>query len=105
MMRALAPLSLLALATLSACGPVPVAQAQQECLEDARLAVRPRGEVAVGVGIGPGGTRPTGSVGLTVSSDYIMGRDPSDVYNRCVLRRSGQMPVTALSDQPGWRGR
>jgi len=57
-----------------------------------------------GVGSGSGGTRGYGSLELEISSDYIRGRDPSDVFNRCVLRRSGQMPVRVLADQPGWRG-
>lgn len=89
---------------LVACGPVPVAQAEQSCLRDARLAERPRGEVALGVGSGPHGTRSVGRVTLEVTSDYVMGRDPAKVFDRCVVNRSGQMPSRPLSDQPGWRG-
>ena len=58
----------------------------------------------MGVGSGSGGTRSYGSVELEISSDYIRGRDPSDVFNRCVQRRSGQKPERVLADQPGWRG-
>lgn len=83
---------------LAACGPVPVAQAERSCLEDARLAQRPRGEISIG--IGSGGPQVGGHIDL--SSDFILGRDPSDVFDRCVLRRSGQLPVTPLSAQPGW---
>jgi hypothetical protein len=89
---------------LVACGPVPVAQAEQSCLRDARLAERPRGEVALGVGSGPRGTSSFGRVTLDVSSDYLMGRDPALVFDRCVMNRSGQMPERPLSEQPGWRG-
>lgn len=93
------------LAVLAACGPVSVEQAEQTCLRDAQLAERPRGNVAVGVGSGSGGTRGFGRVELEVTGDYLMNRDPSDVYNRCVLRRSGQIPQRGLAEQPGWRGR
>ena len=34
---------------LSACGPVPLAQAERECVEQARLAEAPRGTIHVGV--------------------------------------------------------
>lgn len=90
---------------VTACGPIPVDQAERVCLRDAELAQRPRGEVALGVGTGGGGrTSFRGSVDLQISSDYIMQRDPSDVFNRCVVNRSGQMPTRVLADQPGWRG-
>lgn len=90
---------------LAACGPVPVEQAELTCLRDAEMAQRPRGEVALGVGSGGrGGTSGYGSISLEMTSDYVMGRDPSEVYNRCVVNRSGQMPRRVLAEQPGWRG-
>lgn len=93
------------LVALAACGPVPVEQAERACLRDAELAQRPRGSVTMGVGAGSGGwSGGFGRVELDVSSDYIMGRDPSAVFNRCVVNRSGQMPTRPLVDQPGWRG-
>ncbi|MFN3938483.1 MAG: hypothetical protein ACK4KW_13015, partial [Gemmobacter sp.] len=52
------------LLALAACGPVPVEQAERTCLEEARLAERPRGELVVGVAGGTGGLRPAG--GLSV---------------------------------------
>lgn len=91
-------------AALTACGPVPVDQAEQSCLRDARLAERPRGHAVMGVGGGSGGSHGFGRVELEVSSDYLMRRDPSDVFNRCVVARSGQVPARPLADQPGWRG-
>lgn len=87
---------------LAACSPVPVAQAERICLDDARAARSPQGEV--GFGVGSGGFR-GGYLSIGVSSDYIAGRDPSDVYNNCVMRRSGQMPTRPLYEQPGWRGK
>lgn len=105
MIARLSPLALVPLlAVLSACGPVPVDQAERACLRDAELAQRPRGNVALGVGSGSGGTQGFGRVELEVTSDYVMRRDPSDVFDRCVRRMSGQVPQRPLADQPGWRG-
>ncbi|MDB6178496.1 hypothetical protein PAF17_13415 [Paracoccus sp. Z330] len=90
---------------VSACGPVPVEQAEASCLRDAELAARPRGEVRMGVLAGSGGYQGVaGQIDLDVSTDYLAGRDPSDVYNKCVIRRSGQYPTRSLHDQPNWRG-
>lgn len=92
-------------ALVSACGPVPVAQAETSCLRDAELAASPRGEVTMGVAGGHGASRGvTGEVDLELSTDYLAGRDPSDVFNRCVMRRSGQLPTRSLYDHPDWRG-
>ena len=74
-------------------------------MRSAELASRPRGEVAIGaIGGGGHGTRALGRVDLEISSDYVMGRDPSDVFNRCVSSKSGQLPTRPLANQPGWRG-
>lgn len=100
MIRAAALLGLLALVS---CGPVPVAQAERSCLADARSAQAPRSEVAVGMVGGRGGVSPYAGVSFEVSSDYLAGRDPAEVYNRCVMRRSGQMPTRPLYEQPGWK--
>ncbi|WP_268942202.1 hypothetical protein [Paracoccus benzoatiresistens] len=93
------------LSALAACGPVPVEQAELTCLRDAELAVRPYTEVAVGVGSDfDGDTDAFGAVSVELSGDYLRGRDPSEVYDRCVLRRSGQPPRRPLAEQPGWAG-
>lgn len=89
---------------LVACGPVPVDRAEQICLKDARLASAPRGEIALGTSSGSGGSGVVGQFKMEISSDYIRQRDPSDVFSRCVLRKSGQLPTRVLADQPGWRG-
>jgi hypothetical protein len=86
---------------LASCGPIPVQDAEQACVEDANLALRPRGRV--GVGIGSNG-KATGMLDVTISSDFITGRDPSAVFNSCVKARSGQFPTRPLTDQPGWVG-
>ncbi len=89
------------LAPLVACGPIPVDEAERVCVEDANLALRPRGSVAVGLG---SGGRAVGALDVTVSTDFLTGRDPYAVFNSCVKARSGQFPTRPLGDQPGWIG-
>lgn len=91
----------MAILPLAACAPVPVERAEQSCLEEARLARAPRGEVSVGVW---SGGRVGASAQVDISSDFVIGRDPEEVFARCVLRRSGQMPTRPLDAQPGWTG-
>lgn len=86
---------------LVACGPIPLAQAERECFERARLAQQPRGEVGIGVD-STGKTR--GSFELSVTSDFIMGRDPAAVYDLCVQQKSGQPPSRPLYSFPEWKG-
>lgn len=99
-----AALAIALAAGLSACGPIPVQQAERNCLDTARAATGPRGEIAMGIGSDGHSVRPMGRIELSVSSDYVMGRDPSDVFTRCVVRQSGQMPTRPLYEQPGWKG-
>lgn len=89
---------------LTACGPVPVDQAERSCLRDAHAAQGPRTQVGVGVGVGGGEPRGYGGISFDVSGDYLVGRDPADAFARCVQRRSGQQPSVPLADQPGWQG-
>jgi hypothetical protein len=93
---------LLSLLALAACGPIPLAEAERQCVERARLAQQPRGEIAMGVG--SGGRRST-EFSIEVTSDFIAGKDPAAVYNSCVWQRAGQPPSRPLSAQPGWTGR
>ncbi len=86
---------------LSACGPIPLAQAEAECFERGRLAEQPRGTVRIGVN-SDGSTYLGGEVG--VSSDYLAGRDPSQVYDQCVVQRSGQLPSRPFYTLPGAQG-
>ncbi|WP_284162607.1 hypothetical protein [Frigidibacter sp. SD6-1] len=100
-MRIAPHIALAAAALLAACGPMSVERAERECFQRARLAAAPRGMVAVGAGSG-------GNVGaklsLSVSSDFIQGRDPSAVYDACVLQKSGQPPRQPLYTRSDWRG-
>jgi hypothetical protein len=77
-----------------------VSRAEEACFERARLAASPRGAVAIGTG--PGGTR--AGLRLSVSSDYVQGRDPSAVYDACVFQHSGQPPRQPLYSRPDWTG-
>ncbi len=88
-------------ALLAACGPMTVQQAERECFERARLAAAPRGTVSVGVG---SGGKTAGGVELSVSSDYILGKDPSAVYETCVMSKSGAPPSRPLYQRPDWKG-
>ena len=92
---------LLPVAALVACGPIPVDRAEKQCFERARLAQQPRGTISAGVG---SGGRTAAGIELTVTSDYIMGRDPSAVYDLCVQQKSGQPPTRPLYSFPEWRG-
>lgn len=95
-MRRLVPLLLI----LSACGPVSLQQAERACFERARLAQQPRGEVAVGVN---SDGRIGGAFELNVSSDYVQGRDPSAVYDQCVMQQSGLPPSQPLYSRSDWK--
>lgn len=86
---------------LVACGPIPLAQAERQCFERARLAQQPRGEI--GVGMSSDG-RARSNLKVAVSSDFIMGRDPSAVYDSCVVQKSGQAPSRPLYSFPEWKG-
>lgn len=80
---------------LAACGPIPLAEAERQCTEQARLAQQPRGQV--GIGFGSGGAGAVGEV--TISSDYLLGRDPDVVFGDCVRSRSGQSPSRPFSSR------
>lgn len=86
---------------LAACGPVPVQQAERDCYERARLAQQPRGMVKIG---GTSSGTIAGGLDLSISSDYVLGKDPSAVFETCVMAKSGQAPTRPLYDMPGWKG-
>lgn len=85
---------------VTACGPIPVADAERQCLARAYDATGPHGEVLVGVADGKARSR----VSLDISTDYLAGRDPSAVFDQCVLQKSGQMPRRPLTSRPDWTG-
>jgi hypothetical protein len=82
-----------ALPLLAACDTtVSPERAYEQCSERARLAERPRGRIAMGVGSGG----PAGDLDLTVSSDFLTGRDPYVVYDTCFRNLTGAGPTRPL---------
>ncbi|MDQ1847576.1 hypothetical protein Q9299_04680 [Gemmobacter fulvus] len=98
-MTMLRPALLLCL-SLAACGPVSREAAERSCFQQARLAQQPRGEIGIGASSDGGAiTR----FEMDISSDYVMGRDPAQVYDSCVYRQSGQLPSQPLYSRSDWR--
>ena len=58
---------------VAACGPVPVDQAEDQCFTPALQARNP----LTGTNIGMGSEGLTGELELTVTSDFVQGRDPA----------------------------
>jgi hypothetical protein len=85
---------------LAACGPMTLAEAERQCVDRALLAKQPRGTVSFGVG---SGGKATTELDVTVSSDFLLGRDPSAVFDSCVMAKAGELPSRPLMQQPGWR--
>lgn len=82
---------------LASCGPIPVDVAMEQCIEPARLAQHPRG--SIGIGADSRGNLAT-SVTIGISTDYLAGRDPDQVFASCVQGRSGQYPPVPFSSLP-----
>ena len=85
----------LAVLAVTACGPISPERAADMCEERARAAQGVTGEV--GVGIASDGKLHTDvDVGISISSDYVRGRDPYQVYDSCVREKTGQGPIRPL---------
>ncbi|QMU58264.1 MAG: hypothetical protein GKR98_08695 [Boseongicola sp.] len=79
--------------TLAACGPVSPELAADQCEERARATAGPTGEV--GVGIGSGG-EVSSKISIGISSDFLRGADPHQVYESCVREKTGEGPIRPL---------
>lgn len=86
---------------LAACGPMSMAEAERQCFERARLAEQPRGEVSIGA---TSEGRTVTAIELDVSSDYLLRKDPSAVYETCVMSKTGEPPSRPLYMRPDWKG-
>lgn len=77
---------------LAACDLPPPSpeRAAERCEERARGAQGPQTEVTVGVNSNSGGFA-SGSIG--VSSDFLRGLDPIQVYENCVRNLTGEAPI------------
>ena len=85
---------------LLACGPISLAEAERQCFERARLAKQPRGEISGGAS---SDGRTAAGLELNVSSDFLLGKDPSAVYESCVMNKAGEPPSRPLYMRPDWR--
>ena len=65
------------------------------CADEARRVASPTG--AVTIGVGSGGEVSTG-VFIGVTHDYLVGRDPEEAYETCVVARSGETPTKPLEE-------
>lgn len=84
---------LLAPMVFAACGPVSPERAADQCEDRARGAAGPTGEV--GIGVSSDGDVSTG-LSIGISSDFLRGRDPFEVYETCVFRKTGEAPIRPL---------
>ncbi len=85
-------LSIAAAAALAGCTLPPVSpeRAAVQCEERAREAMGPRSRIAVGASSEDG---PFASVQISVSADALAGRDPLEVYETCVIDKTGAPPI------------
>ena len=60
------------------------------CEERARAAQGPTGRITFGANSRTGSSAST-QIGVT--SDFLAGRDPVEIYESCVISRTGQPPV------------
>ncbi|MBO6854101.1 MAG: hypothetical protein JJ872_10095 [Marivivens sp.] len=90
-MRVRAALPVIGLVMLAACSTtVDPERAAQACEERARAAQGPTGEMTFGV------NSQTGSfagASIALSSDFLTGKDPVEVYENCVFQRTGMAPI------------
>lgn len=85
-------IALVCLAGIAACTPALLSpdEAARVCEREARAAQAPTGSVSIGAN--SGGEISTG-IAIGVTSDFLAGRDPLQVYEDCVFRRSGEAPI------------
>jgi len=88
MMRTFGPFGFVMLAACAT--TVTSERAADLCEARARDAQAPTGGVTLGSNSKTGGFA---SVELGVSSDFIAGRDPIEVYETCVFDRTGAAPI------------
>lgn len=90
-MRLRAASTVAGLMLLAACATtVDPERAAQACEERARAAQGPTGEVTFGFN-SQSGSVAGATVGL--SSDFLTGKDPVEVYENCVFQRTGMAPI------------
>ena len=105
-----------AAAALAGCAPpkpVPVDLAEAQCVQQVLSGSTGNTSVTFGVGTGYGGWGwggpgygGWGGTGVAVSTTVPVASrvDPAQQYNDCVIRRSGQPPVTPFAKRPELKG-
>ena len=78
---------------MAACGPMSPERAADVCEERANAAVAPTGRF--GVGVTNKGKVAT-DIEIGVTTDYLRGADPYQVYDECVRQKTGQGPIRPL---------
>lgn len=101
-------LPLTAAAVLLACcappAPIPVGQAEAQCVQNVLQGGGSSSQVTVGIGtgnVGWGGG--WGGTGIAMSTALPVGGgtgSPAQQYTDCVIRKSGQPPVTPFNQRP-----
>ncbi len=84
---------------LAACEPIPVdpERVARDCERRAQDAQGPSGSVEVGASSRSGAFT---DVSIALSTDYLRGRDPLEVYRSCVYQRTGAGPIRPPSLRP-----
>lgn len=76
-----------------ACGPISPELAARQCTEQARRAAGPTGEI--GIGVNSDG-QVSNRIEIGISSDFLLGKDPQQIYEDCVRRKTGEGPIRPL---------
>ena len=77
----------------TACGPISPERAAEQCEERAREAAGPTTEI--GIRVNSDG-RVTSGISIGITSDFLTGKDPEQVYVDCVEQKTGQPPIRPL---------
>lgn len=75
---------------LAACGPISPERAAEICEDRARDAQGPTGGVTIGTNSNTG---PFVNAEIGLTTDFIRGADPLEVYEECVFDRTGAAPI------------
>ena len=70
--------------------PVDPARAADDCEARARAAQAPESRITLGANSNTG---PFASGSVSVSSDFVRGRDPVALYESCVFQKTGELPI------------
>lgn len=93
--------------------PVPVELAEAQCVQQVLSGTTGNSSVTFGVGTGYGGWGWDGpgyggwggsGVAISTTVPTASQSNPAQQYNDCVIRRSGQPPVTPFAKRPELKG-